>query len=234
MALCGEHTLQGEDESLKAVGMAYCGTWDCETCGPRRLLKLWHEIIEGEPDRLLTLTNRPRPGVTACQWAKAQAKHWAAIRRQWLSENPGKACPFFAVREAHKSGWPHLHIAIRGTWIDQAWLKARWEERTGDFKVDIRKFGNGKEVARYISKYIGKAPARFGTAKRYWHSKDWAPKKKDEAWTGEELPFPLKLTKQSWKEALDATYRTNWHMIAPREGLRLFYKPSHPQWALGP
>jgi len=54
--------------------------------------------------------------------------------------------------------------------------------------VDIRKVGSVKSAIAYVAKYITKAPAQFGSRKRYWLSKNyeldkWEPSADDGAAT---------------------------------------------------
>ncbi len=64
--------------------------------------------------------------------------------------------------------------------------------------VDIRAIKSQKHVINYVAKYITKAPAQFGTAKRYWCSRTYEldpiskPKKKDPnyvAWQVDQRPL---------------------------------------------
>lgn len=40
--------------------------------------------------------------------------------------------------------------------------------------VDIRTVRGTKAAASYAAKYIGKAPARFGTSRAYWYTRNWS------------------------------------------------------------
>jgi hypothetical protein len=77
------------------------------------------------------------------------------------------------VREETDEGWPHLHIAWRGPYLDQAWLSEQWERLSGSKIVDIRLVQDQGRAAAYMAKYMGKGPKKFGDAKRYWQSESY-------------------------------------------------------------
>ena len=39
--------------------------------------------------------------------------------------------------------------------------------------VDIRRIHGARHIAHYVAKYVGKGPGKFGTCKRYWHTRDY-------------------------------------------------------------
>ena len=88
--------------------------------------------------------------------------------------------PFLAVFEAHKSGWPHLHLVLRSGFIAQRQLSALAMQFLGSPIVHIRIIDSLRHAARYIGKYISKQNVRFGTCKRYWKSKDYHEGRKKE------------------------------------------------------
>jgi len=150
-----------------------CRAWTCEICAPTRRKGVVCDIAAGHPDRLLTLTMRPDPLRTPAEQAAVMSKHMRrlllAIRKRW----PATRWSYFAVFEAHKSGQPHLHLAMRGKFINYDWLQSRWLEISGSRGVNIKFVPDAKKAAGYIGKYLGKDLHKFGTLKRYWYSKDW-------------------------------------------------------------
>lgn len=82
---------------------------------------------------------------------------------------------FLAIFEAHKSGFPHLHLLIKGKFLPWKWLKNRWSKITGSTHVDIRRIKGGRDAARYVAKYLGKDLHAFPGCKRYWRSHGYAP-----------------------------------------------------------
>lgn len=81
--------------------------------------------------------------------------------------------PYLAVVEATKRGEPHLHILSRLRWVDQKWLSRQASKLLGAPVVDVRRCTSRSSVALYVAKYIGKAPHRFATVKRYWSTRSW-------------------------------------------------------------
>ncbi len=78
---------------------------------------------------------------------------------------------FLAVFEKHKSGYPHLHLLIKGNFLPWKMLRTMWEEITGSYMVDIRKISTVGLAALYCAKYIGKDLSSFEHCKRWWRSR---------------------------------------------------------------
>jgi hypothetical protein len=173
MAYCGEHCCSATIEGVKTAVTLRCRAWTCPDCAPERKTQLWMKLKSGKPDRFLTLTSRVVDSITAEQAAKDLVRAWRLIRRSLKHANPNLKLNFMAVFEATKAGWPHLHILIRGPYLVQFWLSKQMERLTDSPHVDIRKVHNGSGAASYVSKYIGKAPGKFGTLKRYWCTPAW-------------------------------------------------------------
>ena len=173
---CGSQSLVKPSEGRIHVKPARCRSWPCETCGPIRRSRLEIEIEAGNPDALLTLTSRrilgASPDVARRKLGKDIKEFLRRVRR-----DRGVPIEYYVAIEKHKSGWPHAHLAVRGwLYIAHPRLKALWRAVTGDSDhIHIRRVPP-KKVKRYLAKYIGKDLHRFGTAKRYWHSKGWLPK----------------------------------------------------------
>lgn len=91
--------------------------------------------------------------------------------------------PFLAVMERTRRGTPHLHVIARTSWIDQVWLSKQTAELLDSPIVDIRRIDSPGRVAGYAAKYVGKDPAKIGTSKRYWQSRDFDQRPKQEKWT---------------------------------------------------
>lgn len=173
MTLCTEACLVNTGYQFQKAITLYCNAWGCEHCHNRRVRRLIAEIIQGHPERLLTLTCRAGTKETPDKQAQFMSqcfrKLWAKVRKRW----PGVEHHYFCVFEAHKSGWPHLHIATRGCYMDWQWIKDRWEEISGSPGVDIRRIYDPKDCGSYMAKYIGKNPHRYQGVKRYWRTLKW-------------------------------------------------------------
>lgn len=170
---CGEYTLVNRtDDAVHAVTL-HCRAWSCETCGTRRRAALVEEAAAGKPNTLLTLTS-PRGTVEGQpQRRRDLGRAWALMRKRAMRHYSLKELPFLAVVERTKAGEPHLHILLRVKWLDQAWLSEQMKGLNGAPIVDIRRITSTRMAINYVTKYIGKAPARFGRQKGYWSSRDW-------------------------------------------------------------
>lgn len=171
--LCSEASLVNHgDRAIRAITLR-CRCWSCDTCLPIRAARLVKDIAAGEPDKLLTLTTRVVEGGDRDAEARRQGQAFAALMRLVKKRFPGVSVAYFVVREATKQGWPHMHVALRSPYIPQAWLKEKWLALSGSPGVDIRKVYACANAAKYLAKYIGKDPHKFGNSKRYWSSKNW-------------------------------------------------------------
>lgn len=151
----------------------YCRSWGCEICAPRRARRLRYEARRGKPTTFLTLTANPAWGQTPDARARRLVEAWRNIRQAWSRENSGQKLPFLAVFEATRAGEPHLHIIMRAPFIKQSWLSGLMAKYMQSPIVDIRRVQSQRGVAKYIAKYIAKAPKVFEGCKRYWRSLDW-------------------------------------------------------------
>lgn len=169
-----------------------CGCWDCPYCGPKKQKKLYDDIrygadfieqVYGGRMRFMTLTLSPLDD------DRDIMTYWARLRAS-LAKHGYKGYDFFLVKEFTKKGRRHLHVAI-SVWIPKAVLSALWQKATGhSFVVWIssRKIRN---MAAYMSKYMGKALTDTEHSyrykeRRYSSSKKWPkipkPDKKPSAW----------------------------------------------------
>ena len=171
--LCSEAVLvnQGID-AARAVTMR-CRSWKCELCQPGRKRKLVNLAKSGQPETFITLTVNPAQGESPEDRARTLVKAWRLIVKRAKRRYGLAKLAYLCVFEATKAGEPHLHILSTVKWMDQKWLSRQMAEIANAPIVDIRKVRSVTHAARYIAKYIGKAPHRFGTCKRYWHTRGW-------------------------------------------------------------
>lgn len=173
VSYCREHTLvKHEGTDVVAVTLK-CKSWTCQECYPERRKRLIAEAIGGEPTAFLTLTIRRQVTLTANEAATRITAAWPLLLKRIERHYQIKHLARFVVMEATKLGWPHLHVLIRGQWLDQRWLSAQMLELLDSPVVDIRKIDGPGRVAGYVTKYVGKATHKFGTCKRYWQSRDY-------------------------------------------------------------
>jgi len=154
---CVTGSLVGRNEDgskIKIIPM-FCHKWTCPRCRVRKASHWKKVAVAGHPERFLTLTLRENenlsPKFQAQVLKKAFAKLVKEIRIKW------GIFEYFMVFELTKKGTPHVHILQRGDYIEKKWLSDMWKKLTGAFVVDIKWIKDPKDVARYISKYMGKA-----------------------------------------------------------------------------
>jgi len=127
----------------------------------------------GEPTRFLTLTVNPAEGESPEERLFALSNAWRTVVKRLRRQHPSEPVEYLAIVEQTKAGEPHLHILLRSPFIPQPWLSAAMGELIHAPIVDIRRIRKAAEVIRYVAKYVTKAPAKMGTAKRYWTSQGY-------------------------------------------------------------
>lgn len=196
---------------------------------------LWFKAFNAEPRIFLTLTMRPDSELSPDQQAEKFVVAWRMLRQFLCRRLERKSITFLAVFEAHESGWPHLHILLRGGYIDHRVIRKWWEGYTGSFQIDIRLAKNPRQRASYVSKYVAKNPGRFEHVKRYWCSQDWDLKKKQEqpsshaeyAWWEAVSVTPIGLARAALGSGARVTWRDNTLIIEGWEAT------SRALWGLG-
>jgi len=172
--LCREATLVKDFDGGFYATPLCCRSWTCDYCRPERRARVEYQAALGQPDTFITLTTNPARAGTPATRAAELVVAWREFVRYAKKLYGYPSIPYFAVFEATKTGQPHLHVLCRVKWIDQAVLSRWMRTRIGAPIVDIRRTTSARGGARYISKYVGKAPGKFGTCKRYWQTKDYA------------------------------------------------------------
>lgn len=165
-----------DTDTLLAIP-TYCHRWDCEPCARANVARIRAMAAAGKPTRILTLTTRPRPFLpvdVAVRWIrKCQRKLFAKIRKEFGNT------PYMSFLEFHKSGWPHLHILLRGAYIPQRMLSDWWLQISGSFKVHVQQVSNTWKGVQEATKYYLKSAATVNehcpAAPVYSKSRDWLP-----------------------------------------------------------
>jgi len=171
--LCSEWALVKHGSADLTILPLRCKCWSCDLCRPLRHARLVREAQAGKPDLFVTLTSVYKPGRCPHMAARALARAWRVVRREYVTKHGKGSLPFLCVFEATKNGWPHIHIVARCKWLEKRWLRKRMEKLIGAKVVDVRRVRRSKSVARYVAKYIGKETQRFEGVKRYWRSLDY-------------------------------------------------------------
>lgn len=171
--LCSESVIVNHGiEEAQAVTLK-CRSWTCELCQPDRKRDLIALAKGGRPKVFITLTVNPARSADPVARARVLVKAWRLIVKRAKKRHGYKKLPYFCVFEATKAGEPHLHILADVPWLDQKWLSRQMADIAGAPIVDIRKIRSPSHIAHYVAKYIGKAPQKFGTLKRYWYTRGW-------------------------------------------------------------
>jgi len=173
MSLCREWSLVKHLPEQRYCKPLYCRSWGCEECGPMRRRRLMAMAAGGEPTRFCTLTVNPSEGESPEQRLAALSNAWRLVVKRLRRLHPSEPVEYLAIVEQTKAGEPHLHILLRSPFVPQAWLSAAMSELINAPIVDIRLIRHAAEVIRYVAKYVTKAPAKMGSAKRYWSSQGY-------------------------------------------------------------
>lgn len=191
LSYCGEHIAVKHEEGGLVAASLSCRSWLCPDCTENRKRQLIAEAIGGAPGTFLTLTSRRVKGKTANQAALELSRAWRLLRLRIMRKKKIKSLPFLAVIEATKSGWPHLHILLRAPYIHWRYIRFVMLKLINSPIIRIERINNKQKVSNYCAKYCSKCAHKFGTAKRYWQSRDYdlreqpdqpAPHKPGEGW----------------------------------------------------
>lgn len=170
---CKSRTIVKQHIDHLRVSPLRCKCWHCEDCVTMRLAELADLCRRGRPNTFITLTVVRQDDGQQGERAKALKRAWTLIRRRLAYQKGWERIPFIAIFEQTQAGEPHLHILARMGWVEKAWLSGVLKELTGAFVVDIQRVRNQRGVAKYVSKYVSKAPAMWEGTKRYWRSLNW-------------------------------------------------------------
>jgi len=202
MTICREWTLVKHLPEYRYARPLKCRSWSCEFCRPDRRRKLLAQAAAGNPTRFVTLTVNPAIGTDPADRLDKLANAWRIIVKRLRRKWPNAEIEYLCVVEETKAGEPHLHILLRSPFIPQALLSSYMAELTGSPVVDIRKVGDVHKAVAYVAKYIAKAPAQFGSRKRYWMTKKWEPKWEPETDELDRPAVPWTIDRRSLHEIL--------------------------------
>lgn len=172
--LCRELTLCGRAPDHVKLVPLHCRSWNCEICFPKRLRDLKHLAAAGAPTKFITLTVNPRYYPEPFEALTRLIRSWKTILQRAKRERKAEKIEYLGVVELTKKGVPHLHILARAPYIDQKWLSDRMYELMRSPVVHVTAVRSSRHVARYVSKYVAKGPARIGTHKRFFRSRGYA------------------------------------------------------------
>lgn len=226
MPYCGEQTLVKHVGAARHARSLLCHSWTCPDCSDSRKRGLIAQAISGAPNLFLTLTIRRTGNGSPDQAAKTLARCWRLVRLRILRRYGWKRLPFLAVFEPHKSGWPHLHILLRSAFIDITFIRSCMSELADSPQVYIEWIDNRGRVAGYCAKYCGKGAAKFGTAKRYWLSRDYDTRPKPEKTWKMRYDASIYVVPTQLEKLISVYITQGWSLVRPSVRSAIFQPPS--------
>lgn len=179
MPLCCELSVVNANHRKGEISSLKCKRWTCDVCRPDNRKRVIHIAKRGYPNLFLTLTVSSKQYESAEDQA-ADLKRALVLFRRGIEAKWGISnIPFIAVFEAHKSGRPHLHLLLRGKFLEHSELLALWRRCIGSGGVNIQWCPKKKNVLMYIVKYIGKELHKFEGCKRWWRSQNYELEKEE-------------------------------------------------------
>lgn len=176
---CGTSTIEADD-NLGGIGFPInCNCWRCPACAPRNQRRVKRWIAAGRPDRFITLSCREGAFGDPVIAAQKQRAAFNLVVHRWRRLKPTNECEYAVICEEHENGYPHLHIAWKGGWIDQGWLSRQMAELMDSPIVDIRRIYSYRGAVNYLTKYMAKGLYQFGTLKRFWFSQGYPRTKRE-------------------------------------------------------
>lgn len=131
--------------------------------------------------------------------------------------------------EKTKLGEPHVHILLRAPYIPQDWLSEQMNRLIGAPIVWIEAIKSVPKAVHYVTKYVTKAPARFGPLKRYWQSQNWLPERR------EKTPLSWKrgeyiVQRERWRDFLQHRIAQGWSVWRDDEDIWHLLRPEYADW----
>lgn len=214
----GEHTL--------LLAPARCKRWRCPDCGWRKARDLARRIMLAQPTRFVTLTVRPSPALTAKEELDRMNKAWRNVWKRIKRLYGDRAYGYVRIVELHKSGVPHLHIAMRCPYLPQSTLSRWWHNETSSPIVDIRAIRTERGLSRYLAKYLTKSYDQIPGSRKWSQTRDFLPSLQKQPREPEEIRPTWQWTPAKLETLQTAMRATGWHEY---EGLWV-----EPGWAQPP
>lgn len=150
-----------------------CGQPMCPTCAPGYRKRVRRIAEAGRPSLFITFTVATYP--LGLEWAQRQdmARSIAEFFRRLARELRLKHVPYFVTWEEHESGAPHAHALVRIKRFRWARAQRLWRRLTGASQIRLVEPKRTRDTARYVTKYVSKSLHAFGTAKRWYCTRDW-------------------------------------------------------------
>jgi len=140
---------------------------------------------------------------------------------------------YMAFLERTKKGEPHLHILLRCPFVPQDWIAERMAALAHSPICWIEAVKGTRAAVNYVTKYITKAPAQFGTAKRYYVSRRWRidPKPESSGFVFDRRTMHIQRVR--WAEELQHRVNARYTWAVIDDGWVRFWKPGVNDGAAG-
>lgn len=171
--LCTGETVVNANRFEGELHALRCKRWTCPHCRLINRKRVIHLGKNGMPTAMLTLTVSSNHYDTPEEAARDMVRGLVMLRRRIKRRFGVDKLPFLCVFEAHKSGYPHMHLLIRAPFMSVKVLREMWEGITGSWNVNIWKIRTVGQAVFYATKYIGKDLHKFEGCKRWWRSHNY-------------------------------------------------------------
>lgn len=223
--LCSEFQIVKPGPDFEDIKPLPCNRWSCEYCGPRRRSKLVQLAASGHPNKILTLTVNPAVGSSPVERRALLHDAWKRLVKRILRHFKWKSFDYMAFIEKTVKGEPHLHILLRCGYIPQRWISSQMKGMLNAPIVWIEQVKGTAQAIRYVTKYVGKAPAQFGTGKRYWVSRRWRLDPEPETPDFEYDPWTMRIQRARWSEVIQERTVNRYTWGVTEDGWVRFWRP---------
>jgi len=173
--MCGDRGLSKDSGERVELLELPCNMWGCDDCRPGKRARVVAQILAGKPRLFLTLTMQVVEGRTPLEACDLMLKGWDRLLK-WLRRfHKGKEVEAYWFIEATEQGYPHIHIVLRMPFTPEHKIQEHWIRYTGSYILKIKTITNQLHMARYVAKYLTKAPVRFGTHKILSRTRGYLP-----------------------------------------------------------
>lgn len=138
--------------------------------------------------------------------------------------DPKPVIAWFGFLERTKRGEPHAHILLRAPFIPQDWISEQMKRLINAPIVWIEAISHLGKAIRYVTKYVGKAPAKFGNLKRYWQSHNWLTTHR-ERHVLEWKRGTYTVRRTCWRDLLQERVCDRWSWTQTEDGVWHFVRP---------
>jgi hypothetical protein len=138
-----------------------------------------------------------------------------------------------AFNERTKAGEPHLHILLRAPFIPQDWIAEAMAELSGSPVCWIEAIANTRSAIRYVTKYVTKEPAQFGTGKRYWLSRNWLVNTGDCVERCGLIRREATVVRTRWRDYIQERASSSFTWVELSDGWYRFFRPGRNPGRVG-